>query len=56
MFQNPVQVLHNIVVDVSNYVKAEGLKISVTQLILQYLICTGMTVAVYFDHERLFRQ
>jgi len=36
-------------------VKAEGLKLSVTQLILQYLISIGMTVAVYFDDERLFR-
>ena len=35
--------------------KAEGLKISVTQLILQYLISIGMTVAVYFNDERLFR-
>jgi len=36
-------------------VKAEGLKLSVTQLILQYLISIGMTVAVYFNDERLFR-
>jgi len=36
-------------------VKAVGLKISVTQLILQYLISIGMTVAVYFNDERLFR-
>ena len=35
--------------------KAEVLKISVTQLILHYLISIGMTVAVYFNDERLFR-
>ncbi len=35
--------------------KAEVLKISVTQLILQYLISIGMTVAVYFNDERLFQ-
>ena len=35
--------------------KVEGLKISVTQLILQYLISIGMTVGVYFNDERLFR-
>jgi hypothetical protein len=36
-------------------VKAEGLKVSVTQLILRNLISIGMTVAVYFNDERLFR-
>jgi|GWRWMinimDraft_10_1066017.scaffolds.fasta_scaffold76939_1 hypothetical protein len=55
MFQNPVQILQDIVVDVSNHLKAKGLKISVTQLILWYLISTGMTIAVYFNHKRLLR-
>jgi hypothetical protein len=36
-------------------VKPDGLKLSVTMLILQYLISIGMTVAVYFNDERLFR-
>lgn len=35
--------------------QAEGLKISVTQLILWYLISIGMTGAVYFNDERPFR-
>jgi hypothetical protein len=35
-------------------VKPDGLKLSVTMLILQYLISIGMTVAVYFNDERLF--
>jgi hypothetical protein len=35
-------------------VKAEGLKIFVTHLILQRLIGSGMTVAIYFNDERLF--
>lgn len=35
--------------------KAERLKVSVTQLILRYLISIGMTVAVYFNDEKLFR-
>jgi hypothetical protein len=45
---------HNIVVEISNPVKAEGLKIFVTHLILQRLIGSGMTVAIYFNDERLF--
>jgi hypothetical protein len=55
IFQNPVQVLHNIVVDVSNYAKAKRLHIGLALLILHDLISIGMTVAVYLDDERLFR-
>jgi hypothetical protein len=36
-------------------VKAKRLKILLALPVLQYLICIGMTVAVYFNDERLFR-
>jgi hypothetical protein len=36
-------------------VKAKRLKILLALPVLQYLISIGMTVAVYFNDERLFR-
>ncbi len=55
MFQNPVQILQDIVVDVSNYVKAKRLKLLLALPVLQYLISIDMTIAVHFNDERLFR-
>lgn len=55
IFQNLVQVLQDIVVNVSNHEEAEGLKISVPQLILHDLIIVAMTSTVYLNDERLFR-
>jgi hypothetical protein len=43
------------VVDVSNYAKAKRLKILLALPVLHDLISIGMTVAVYFNDERLFR-
>jgi hypothetical protein len=50
-----IEILHNVIIRITNDSKTDGLKISVTTSVLLSLFTISMTITVDFDDERLFR-
>jgi len=53
--ENPIEILQNVIIHVSNHLKAERLQIRLPPPIPHDLMLIAMNITVHFNHEGSFR-